>query len=161
VLSSNYIHWTQLTKEQIIGDRLDDTGNYLSLATNIAATILSGYRLWDVRKFQNRSHPASTGQRRLFLLVETGVIFCIAQLIAFVFSQLGSTKNREKLNSPLLLFVGVTVSAVVSLSPLYPTLVFVIVQQQNSIADMYSIPPISSLRFNRSASESDPSAQAS
>jgi len=116
--------------------KLDVSIIALSMATNLLATLLITYKLWDHRKFignlglQKRRSPV---QNILIVLVESGVIYCGLQLASLLLSLLPVAQDSASDYASQVCHAFYT-----QLSAMYPALIVVIVNQHRSIVDTYS-----------------------
>lgn len=112
----------------------------ISIATNISATLLIGYKLWSHRKVVVKNlglgGRRSQVQNVLIVLVESGVIYCALQTATLILTLVpDSTAGTGSGRIPGLVFFA----TYVLLSAMYPTIVVVLVNSQRSTADIYEL----------------------
>ncbi|RDB20153.1 hypothetical protein Hypma_012952 [Hypsizygus marmoreus] len=110
----------------------------LSLATNGAATGLIAYKFWTHRKFVVNmlgiARRQSRVQKVLIILVESGLIYCLFQLMMLI---LGFTMPEGGPGSAPYLASPVIYAIYTELTAMYPTIIAVLVNSQRSISDTF------------------------
>ncbi|KAF8222551.1 hypothetical protein L208DRAFT_1413272 [Tricholoma matsutake] len=107
-----------------------------SIVTNLLATLLIAYKLWDYQKATKNlglKKQQSPVQKVLFLLVESGVIFLILQLANFLLSILINTPGTAAYYA-----MDVFSSIYYELVAMYPALILIIVNKKHSIIETVS-----------------------
>ncbi|KAF8232235.1 hypothetical protein L208DRAFT_1397642 [Tricholoma matsutake] len=104
-----------------------------SIVTNLLATLLIAYKLWDYQKATKNlglKKQQSPVQKVLFLLVESGVIFLILQLANLLLTILTNTLGTAAYYAQ-----AVFNSIYNELVAMYPALILIIVNKKHSIID--------------------------
>ncbi|GLB33312.1 hypothetical protein LshimejAT787_0101960 [Lyophyllum shimeji] len=104
----------------------------LSLATNVTSVLLIAYRLWTSRGTWNVRFGShwSHAQRILLMLVESGGIYGIFQLLAAV------TVNRPEAGSWLDCLCTIIWEGYIQTTAMYPTIVLLLIEHKRSFVDM-------------------------
>ncbi|GLB44541.1 hypothetical protein LshimejAT787_1701680 [Lyophyllum shimeji] len=106
----------------------------LSLATNATTTLLILYKLWTLRRLTGEftfSRPSRV-QKVLVVIVESGVAFGLLQVISLILNFLSFP-----LDSPSYVSETCIVAIYTFITPMYPTLVVVLVNQQSTIVETF------------------------
>ncbi|GLB36931.1 hypothetical protein LshimejAT787_0312180 [Lyophyllum shimeji] len=110
----------------------------VSLATNISATLLIFYRLWDHRKAIGAFAPltnVSRAQKVMSLFVESGVVYCGIQLCALIACQLVPSRPQTGKDYKLSILPELSLS----LAAIYPSVVVLLVNRQRSMVDTFGL----------------------
>ncbi|KAF9469481.1 hypothetical protein BDZ94DRAFT_1316658 [Collybia nuda] len=117
-------------------NNLNNIGFGLSLSTNVVATALIGYICWlhlrDIRVV--RKLRPSQVEQVLVILVESGIVFCLAQAIDLGLSPLPDVGVPGSVNSNAAHILG---AAYQGLTAIYPTIVIALVNNQRTLDYMY------------------------
>ncbi|KAF9061292.1 hypothetical protein BDP27DRAFT_1429106 [Rhodocollybia butyracea] len=132
-----------LTESQSIS--LDWVAIILSLSVNIVATCLIGFRAWLHHKSMNTisiRRKKTQGERILLLLVESGAIYMLVQLLVII-------TNALNMNAPVAstidLVTSFTSQLYISAACLNPVLIFILVQTQNTYDQSFHLKEIPTL----------------
>jgi len=110
----------------------------LALLTNVVATSLIFYRLWDhrrtIRSFTHLNN-VSRAQRVMVLLLESGVIYCVLQLGTLIAWQFTVPLPQFGKDYELRILSEVSLS----LTAMYPSIVVVLVDRQRSMVDTFEL----------------------
>ncbi|RDB27835.1 hypothetical protein Hypma_002326 [Hypsizygus marmoreus] len=110
----------------------------LSFATNVAATLLIGYKLWALRATVSVfSQKTSMPVHVLIVLVESGVIYCVLQLVTLVMSIAPNGGTGGVPGSAEWVASQIFSSAYFEISAMYAAIVVVVVNARRSIVDTY------------------------
>ncbi|KAF8240294.1 hypothetical protein L208DRAFT_811694 [Tricholoma matsutake] len=105
-----------------------------SIVTNLLATLLIAYKLWDYQKATKNlglKKQQSPVQKVLFLLVESGVIFLILQLANLLLDLLMPNTPGTAAYYAYVVFGGIYYELVA----MYPALILIIVNKKHSIIE--------------------------
>ncbi|KAF8069185.1 hypothetical protein FPV67DRAFT_1669203 [Lyophyllum atratum] len=108
----------------------------LSLATNVVATSMILYKLWNHRKnFQGVVYQTTSSvQKVMIILVETGLAFCIFQVVMIVLVMI-----PDEAFSPYDMGFRTMVAIYTFFCAMYPTAVVILVQRQQSVVETFGL----------------------
>ncbi|KAF8239185.1 hypothetical protein L208DRAFT_1386430 [Tricholoma matsutake] len=118
-----------------------------SIITNLLATLLIAYKLWDYQKATKNfglKKQQSPVQKVLFLLVESGVIFLILQLVNLLLSRLTSNTPGTATYYAYVVFNFIYYELVA----MYPALILIIVNKEHSIIETVGFNTVLGSNFN-------------
>ncbi|RDB27855.1 hypothetical protein Hypma_002307 [Hypsizygus marmoreus] len=112
----------------------------LSLATNATATMLIGYRLWMHRKsVAGILGPTTTVLNILVILVESGVLYCLLQLVTLIMSIAPDGGTGGVPGSAEWVAAQIFSAAYFEISAMYAVVIIVLVNARRSITDTYGL----------------------
>ncbi|KAF8064093.1 hypothetical protein FPV67DRAFT_1503500 [Lyophyllum atratum] len=125
-------------REPVPAMKLVTANMALSLATNVAATVLIAYKLWSHRKIVgvNKHGSLSAVQKILVMLIESGIIYCGVQLARLIlYCSPGTLLSTRYFVSEVAVDLATVATGI------YPTLVIMFVNQQRTIVECFGFGP--------------------
>ncbi|KAF8075731.1 hypothetical protein FPV67DRAFT_1444566 [Lyophyllum atratum] len=109
----------------------------LSLATNLASTLLILYKLWDQLRFTRtlgiKQKSTSPVRKVMLVLVESGFVFCGIQTIYLVLNFAPNAAN----GSAYAVIGGIIAQVTQTGTGMYPSIVILLVSKQRSIVETF------------------------
>ncbi|KAF9072047.1 hypothetical protein BDP27DRAFT_1320988 [Rhodocollybia butyracea] len=124
---------------------LDWVNFILSLSVNIIATCLISFQAWLHHKSIESisiTRKRTKGERTLLLLVESGAIYALLQLLTIITSALSAKAPSV---SPIYITTLLTTQFYTAAAALNPVAIFILVQTQNTYEQSFHLEQISSL----------------
>ncbi|GLB42557.1 hypothetical protein LshimejAT787_1200060 [Lyophyllum shimeji] len=109
----------------------------LSFITNVVVVVMFCFKLWSHRRFMSglmlRGRRPSRAQTIMTIIIESGLVYCAAQLFIIISEFLLINRGYRPNDFPLKIVTGV----LWSLIGMYPTVVMVLVNLQWTTRDAY------------------------
>ncbi|KAF8055351.1 hypothetical protein FPV67DRAFT_837505 [Lyophyllum atratum] len=131
--STSAAHTAYVAHQDKVASGLMYAVGALSFSTNVVSTLLIAYWLWDYRKSWNVGVGGrwSHVQTILLMIVESGAVYLLSQIITVVVFNQGSN-----INTPQAYFETIIWAAYIQSVGMYPTIVLLLIEQKRSFSDM-------------------------